>query len=150
MKIDFVRNSGKFEELLQEIKKAGKEEVEIGWFSEQGNHYSGYTYPQLARVHRDGAGVPIRDVLGVSLFLKDPKSDPRMKRIIKDWLRGKYGKISAQELFRKIGVRQQRNLKNAFGHPLLGITSNPTPLIDTGDWKKATKFKVKSKGTLEG
>jgi len=138
--------SGGFAKLLRDVKEGSEEFVEVGWFKEQGQHYSGLSYPDLAKVHRNGVQVPKRDILGILLFLHSPKNDPTVKRLLRKWVRKK--EFTAKDLFLSLGRRERKLLMSVFGHPQLGITSNPTPLVDTGDWKSKTVFKFSVTGLL--
>lgn len=138
--------SGGFSKFLKDVQEGGDESVEVGWFKEQGQHYSGLSYPDLAKVHRNGVQVPKRDVLGLLLFLHSPKNDPKVKSLLRKWLRKR--EFTAKDLFLALGRRERRLLMSVFGHPQLGITNNPTPLVDTGDWKSKTVFKVSGDGRL--
>lgn len=142
MDINFNPNAG-FGKLLRKLKDANSKTVDIGWFAEQGFHHSGMTYPALARKHLFGDEVPERDILGVALFLHNPKSDNELKRIIANWVKSDTNK--SDQLFHAIGKLEEINIKNSFGNPMLGVAYNPTPLIDTGEWKEATTYRVGSK-----
>ncbi len=135
--------SGDFFKFLGEIEEAQTTEVEVGWFKEQGTHHSGVTYPELAKIHLNGVRVPKRDILGVSLFLNDPSTDPKIKSLIRSWIKRKG--MSVESLFNSLGEIEKKRVMDTFGDPRLGITGNPTPLVDTGDWRSTTDFRVVKK-----
>jgi hypothetical protein len=144
--MDLIKGD-RFSKFLNRLDSASKDSVDIGWFAEQGYHYSGLSYPDLAQVHFNGLSVPKRDILGVALFLHNPATDRDLKNIIKSWIGEESGR--SEELYEAIGMLEKHNVKKSFGSPVLGVTNNPTPLLDTGDWKENTRYKVESKGTLK-
>lgn len=145
--MQIIKNSsGDFFKLLNKIKDAENDKVDIGWFNEQGKHHSGMSYPELARVHLNGVRVPKRDILGVAMFLHNPKTDKAIKRAIRKWLRK--NNLATKDLFLMLGRVEKKNITETFGNSLLGITLNPTPLVDTGEWKSKTAFKLRSEGKI--
>ncbi len=140
--MELVKNSkGTFAKLVNKLQSANKESVEVGWFSDQGTHHSGLSYPNLARVHLNGVRVPKRDILGMTLFLYPLKGDKKISNLVFSWAKNPSTREDA--LLRDLGNYERDNIKRTFGDPVLGVTSNPTPLVDTGEWKEATEVRVK-------
>lgn len=133
------------------MKELNGSTVEAGWFEEQGLHtQAGISYTALAELHFSGGDgrFPKRDILGLSSFLFPPQNDSNMLRVFKKWMANP-DKISLNDLLDNIGKRQAINIKNAFGRSELGVTKNPTPLIDTGEWRKKTAYKTSKDNTAK-
>jgi len=140
---------------LRALRKLQGSEVEFGHFSEQGTHYSGYSYPQLMAFHHNGSDPSgVVHVLPRPLILILKRSNPNLlsdsevRRAFKDWSMRLPSQKSNRILLDSIGRRMSKKERDIFGDVRLGVTSNPTPLVLTGDLRDATSYKDSMNSTV--
>jgi hypothetical protein len=166
VKLKKVGNS--FEKLLQPILNLERENVEVGHFQEQGQHYSGFTYPELMALHhygheaKNGAGEkPPRPLLDHVFFSNYRLNDPAFRSAFNAWSRRMPSEASNSKLLDDIGKIIATKEKNMFGKspPLAPMAGNimkeeqqegNDPLIDTGSLRDAVSFKTSKNKTLRG
>ena len=130
------------ERMLQHFRKITSSNIKIGYFQEQGKHSTGDYYTTIMRIHEDGLGDnPSRPGLAIGSFeLETGSSDDfnaSVRRAITDV--GKAGKN-----INDVAEAARDHIQSIFGDPvkLAPVTSNPTPLEDTGELKENLTYKV--------
>ena len=143
--------------LEESIMKVHKQNVEAGFFAEQGTHYSGMTYPQLMFKHEYGTEtLPPRPVfrnaannMVIALDnLKSSKARP-VKQAFGSWKKNLAKKSSPNTLLDELGQFTLRELNEIFGNKrYLTVTRNRTPLIKTGALVKHLRYRTSMKTNL--
>ena len=134
--------------LKKKVRELENARVEVGHFKEQGQHYSGYTYPNLMRLHAAGEldKFPARPLLKVVKFqLSSETKKESFRRYLDAWSKAIGSQTSTTKLLTDIGEHVARFEKSLFGVPSVHISSNApstiaqkgknTPLEDLGDLK---------------
>lgn len=158
VKLKKVGNS--FEKLLAPILSLENEKVEVGHFQEQGEHYSGYTYPELMKIHHygmdptGGVEIPPRPVLDYLFFNNMDLQDPKIKRVMRAWGRREPSEQSNAQLLEDLGKILAKKEKEIFGKtpPLIPNApgKNPSnPLILTGDLSERTAHRNTKSKTIK-
>jgi hypothetical protein len=161
LKVKLVKKGSQFKKLIQQIHRLNNESVEIGHFKSQGEHESGFTYPELMALHHRGnpeTPLPPRPVLAILFFRfrKLKTKAPAIDRAFKAWGKRKSGDSSDKILLNDIGEFFREEEKKIFGSSTLAPNAVPpkafnNPLIDTGDLKSKVAYKTsKDKQVKEG
>ncbi len=144
---------GRFEDRMAKIcSQTSDNAALVGWFASDGVHpdTDGMTYPDLARYHATGSeGVPIRDVLGVALDFFSPKEHPDIARSISEYLNTPT-KGALDNVISHLGESFWQECLDTIGNPArLETTSNPTPLVDTGELRDHLSYRTHANPTLK-
>lgn len=144
---------GGFEDRMAKIcSQTSDNAALVGWFASDGAHPSadGMTYPALAKYHATGSeGVPIRDVLGVALDFFSPKEHPDITRALSEYI-NKPTDTSLDNLISQVGESFWLECLDTIGNPArLATTSNPTPLVDTGELRSHLSYRTHANPTLK-
>lgn len=154
MKID--RKNKDTQQMLNMFKEFGTYRAEVGHFEEQGNHPdakhsdgSPMTYVELMALHAGGTDNIIRrDILAVLKYVKNPQlKGGQYGRAFKHMMRAEASAQRAKEAVEKVAKSLRNEEQSIFGDPkYLAVTSNPTPMVDTGATKRAVTYKVHKGG----
>lgn len=144
MKIKLIKKGNQLEKFIRKVQKLDDQDVKVGWFVEQGKHGpSGYLFPQLVAIHHNGINVPKRPILSIVANLEGPSKNSRDIRAI---LRNFFNNIETSipsSVLEGLGEYYVRIIKRYFGSSYLSPTStNPDPLVDTGELKRNTAYKT--------
>jgi hypothetical protein len=141
-KLDMIRAS---------IKKLDNQKVEVGYFSSQGKHYSGYSYPALAQALSLGVfpnglvrtPMPFLERIGDRAFLSMGRSI-KVKRAFRTWGRKLDKKGNPLVLLNAIGEYFILQSKDVFGNPSYFPESpnNKTPVFETGQLKRKLTYRT--------
>lgn len=134
-----------FEEELKALFKADGEHVDVGWFEEQGMHPSDppRSYPEVAEYQ--ATNVIPRDVLAIAQSLYNP-GKPEVNKAVDKFLDNPT-EAAVDRLLSVVGTDQVSFVKSLFGGPMLHPTpENPDPLVDIGELRDHTAYKVKNGG----
>lgn len=128
-----------FQENMKEIVKVDGKYVDAGWFESQGQHpHADMTYPELAHYHATGHNwVTPRDILALTSAVYPVDKDAKILGVLSRWINSN-GAQNLDDLLDDLGKVQVERITSLFGSSLLGVTSNPTPLIDSGELKGHT------------
>jgi hypothetical protein len=147
-------------DILSNIKRRvaslGNREVKVGMFSEQGKHYSGYTYVELFKYLSEGDpsnNMPPRSPLEVvAMLVPLVKSD--LKEDLNKYLShlSKTPAISTDEILNNLGSFYREEVREVFGdewelkaksrYTKERSSSPNTPLIESGSLAKKVSYKV--------
>lgn len=148
-----VSKGNQFEEVMRKIAAVDGENVEVGHFAESGNHYSGFTYPQLMEIHHFGLlGHVSRPVLDVLFHKYFNMNNPKVVAAIRDWGNEPPTPASLSKMLNMLGEVLVEAEKGIFGDPVaLGpVTTNPTPLDLKGKLKEHTSYRTSIDKTIKG
>ena len=149
-----VKKSGKTtNEILKGLTDLEKNKLQVGHFSDQGYHPTAkddannrMTYVDLMRYHHNGnESVYPRPVIDILSTIRAPSLDSgRYKRYLQQWTKEIPTIQNNKALLEGFGKNLVEDEQNIFGDTsVLELGSNPTPLIDTGELKKAVTYKIK-------
>ena len=132
---------GDVEKLLKHLKEISEKHIQIGYFQDTGDHPTAeIPFADLMHIHELGLGnYPARSVLGTGL--QDIAEQPTeqyltsFKKLIVD-----VGKSNTN--INNVAEEAKDIVKDVFGDSRLTITSNPTPLVDTGELRDALTYKI--------
>ncbi len=137
---------------LERLLKANKEHVAVGHFEESGVHYSGFTYPELMKLHHNGNDhFPPRPVLEI-LFQNHLQilSHPDVARAMKVYADSKMLEKDLTKMLRAVGKALAIEETEIFGTSQLTVNKKSTeqqkggrntPLIDTGELVDEVSYK---------
>ena len=136
-----------FELLQQKIKQLAKEEVRAGYFGQSRHSTAKMTYQELITIHESGlttrAGnrVVARPVRKIALVRGLDRQ--KLKVALDKWSNNFTKPRANNLLLSAIGFEMRRLLAFVIGNPqVLFVTSNPTPLLDTGELKANLAYKT--------
>lgn len=151
MKMTVRRNKrkSKLSSLVAKLKALHGQSTKIGYFKEQGLHPNAdMPYASLAYIHANahefGLPFPTRDIFAPIKPVVGgyPAQSKFFKNLLKRHIQLKTS-YTLENLLDDIGKKYRDDGKNIFGNTAyLEQTSNPTPLIDEGDLKKAFAYKT--------
>jgi hypothetical protein len=154
IKLKVKKKGNQLERLVKSLHGLNGETVQVGHFSEQGKHYSGYTYPELMALHHNpranGFDFPPRPVLDI-LFAKNLNLDSQgIKRILSQYRKMELNENANNFLLDSIGKYLREQEKKIFGSSELAPNAESTqeqkgknsPLIDTGDLRRKTAYRT--------
>lgn len=152
-KVKFNRN-GNLGKLLNKLQKLNRQKVQIGYFQSQGIHTpSELHYTELMRIHEYGTDtIKARPVFaGAWYTLAEEVRGKAFKVTMTNYL-NRYVKeaenFNNDKLLDYVGQWGVRYVQSVFGDPVLGVTWNPTPLIDTGELSENVAWKVTLRGKV--
>ena len=125
---------------LQALSKT--DNADVGWFAADGEHPTAeMTYPELAHYHATGSNnVPVRDVLEITKGLYKAGKYPRLNATLAHYLSTGQG---YEEFLDALGESFWMESHTVIGHsPPLVLTSNPTPLVDTGELRDHLSYRT--------
>lgn len=136
---------------LERLLKANTEHVDIGHFEESGQHYSGFTFPELMKLHHKGyEGVPARPVLEY-LFHNHLNilDHPDVLRAMKRYTDSKMTEKDLTTMLKAVGRAMAMEEVDIFGSNALVRNSRSTirikgedaPLVHTQDLVNETSYK---------
>lgn len=154
MKID--RKNKDTQKMINMFKEFDSYVASVGHFADQGNHPTAkdpdgapISYVELMALHAGAnPNMPRRDILAILKYVKNPQlKGSKYSKAFKHMMRGEASPQAAKEAVEKVAASLMEEEKKIFGNPkYLTVTSNPTPMVDTGATKKATTYRVKKKG----
>lgn len=124
--LSIVLEEDHLDNLEKRIRELQEAEIEVGYFQEQGNHYSGISYPDLIALHANGSeemNMPSRDVMGTSfdIFNADYANEKKLKSNIEKYLsniKSKSAPISVNKLGESWSDSFMDSANAVFGNPL--------------------------------
>ena len=162
--INIYLKTNNLDKLEKRLKALAKLKTKVGYFQEQGDHYSGMTYPELVAMHSSGVpskNIPARPIFEIAYMSYDLKKST-IKNDLKKYL-SSIGKSSAPIKVEQIGI----NFVNSFSQhmiPIFGDTSKlkpntpytqhlktlagveaNNPLVWTGDLRDNLSYKLNNK-----
>lgn len=160
------KKGGGFDKLFESFLMLHRNNVEIGYFNEQGVHQdSGKTYPELMAFHEFGSiehNVPPRPVFHIVAY--SDKGNPSKNNAIKIGMKEfisvkKKPKNNVTAFLSLIGEIYKEQLSDVFGKAPPLADNNPRyaqtkpngnqPLILTGDLKSHLAYKVSTTGVIK-
>jgi hypothetical protein len=152
MKVTRLRNKSKFPQLVKKLKELHGKKVEVGFFSDSGEHtLANMSYASLAFIHAfpQGGYHHTRNWLE---HTKPIKGDRGNKLILKKLLNSYIkldSKIEVSDVLDHMGKVWAQKGREVFGNSAIFIVSNnPTPLVDTGELKRNLGYKTTLNYTL--
>ena len=145
VKVKVTEKSKKIDDYRKAMKVLDKSKAEVGFFQSQGRHHSGLTYPTLMKIHEYGGGNnPIRPVFRIATRKAriSPKRNKYVKSAFNSWVKAAPKRTDPTKILEAIGESLKAQLKPIFGSNYLTVTSNPTPLVDTGDLASKVTFRI--------
>lgn len=136
---------------LERLLKANKEHVEIGHFEESGMHYSGFTFPELMKLHHKGYdGVAARPVLE-HLFQNHLKilNHPDVMRAMKRYADSRMTEKDLTRMLQAVGRAMADEEVDIFGSSMLAsnrqstinIKGEDAPLVHTQELVQEVSYK---------
>lgn len=136
---------------LERLLKANKEHVEIGHFEESGMHYSGFTFPELMKLHHKGyEGVAARPVLE-HLFQNHLKilSHLDVMRAMKRYADSRMTEKDLTSMLQAVGRAMADEEVDIFGSSMLAsnrqgtinIKGEDAPLVHTQELVQEVSYK---------
>lgn len=137
---------------LERLLKANKEHVSIGHFEESGIHYSGFTFPELMKLHHKGyEGVPARPVLE-HLFQNHLKilNHPDVMRAMKLYADSRMTEKDLTRMLQAVGRAMADEEVDIFGSSMLASNrastrankgGDDTPLVHTQELVEEVSYK---------
>lgn len=124
-----------FDELERRIKDLERNTAYVGWFASQGQHYSGFTYVDLAILHHNGVrsqNIPARPLSTIA-FASYSLSGSPLKQDLTTYLDNISGKpkVSAEEVMTHTAM--------AFGQHMQGLMGDPSYLKSNSPFTQAIK-----------
>lgn len=146
------------DKLLSKLKKIHQESVSVGYFQEQGEHYSGMTYPELMAVlefgTKDGRIPPRLMKHKVAYFFNPPASNKVIKNSLSDYFKVR-SNTSITQTFTKIAEEYRHSMWQLFGNirpsnadVTIRLKGFNSPYIDTGDLNRNLSYKLSFNGTV--
>ncbi len=152
------------DKLEKRLKALAKMKTKVGYFQEQGEHYSGMTYPELVALHSSGVpskNIPARPIFEIAYMSYDVNKSTIKKDLTK--YLSKIGRSTSPIKVTTIG----KNFVNSFSQhmlPIFGDTSKlksnspytqhlktqagvepNNPLVWTGDLRDNLSYKLNNK-----
>ena len=143
-------------DVKKKVQKLDNREVKVGMFSEQGKHYSGYTYVELFKYLSEGDfynNLPPRSPLEVVAALVPLVKSPLQKDLAR-YLNDLSGKatVDVDSILNNLGKFYRDEVREVFGDSgkiseksayTKSVSNSPdTPLIETGDLSKKVAYKI--------
>ena len=140
------------EKKLKRLLKADNEHVSVGHFEESGMHYSGFTFPELMKLHHRGVDghFPARPVLE-HLFNANRKilSQPDVARAMKIYADSRMTEKDLVRMLRAVGKALAEEEVDIFGSNKLiknspgtiRIKGEDAPLVATEELVSETSYK---------
>lgn len=149
IKVKIKKASNRFDKLIREIHEVNQQWVEVGHFQEQGDHYSGYGYAELAALYHRGeiANQPPRRVLDALAFSLGTLNTNIMARIRNHWLQKRNTKEMLEMVARYI-AKKEYDLFGKVG-PFMPADSTDTPLVEDGDLQASTAYRTSKDKTIK-
>ncbi len=146
MKIKVSKSSNRVDAMFASMMKAHGKELSVGHFSDQGTHYSGYSYPDLLAfwdrgISGDGKiNGPKRVLLATAITLNNLRIAP-ITRLKERW----FATQDSSKFLNDLGKLIQEIEVSIFGEvgPLMSPDRNNTPLYETGDLASKTTYRIK-------
>lgn len=148
--------------LITAVKNLSKSTVKVGFFSEQGKHYSGFSYPALMYLH-EVHGIPTtggktyRRAFETAMQLDRKKLLAQTQKNLKAMF--KSGQVDPETLLSHFGRETIHSIKEVFGNPSLLPPNLPstikskggrnTPLVDKSELVEHLAFKTSTGGGLK-
>lgn len=130
---------------ISRLKKMEAYEVEYGYYAEDKHPQSGDPMSKVAITNEEGLGVirrPFMHFTNTSMVIHY-RRDKKWQDDVNMYLENG-GRIDT--LYKKFGQEGKRQVKAVIEAGQFEVTSNPTPLDDTGYMKNNAKVKVVKKG----
>lgn len=150
-KVSLEPCKGGFADKIKALSKADGDVAEVGWFAEQGDHETAdMTYAELAKYHASGQdGVTPRPMLHIALEQFAMRQPRATGRVIGNYLENP-SQANLDKIIETLGREYWEMVRSTLGDPVLlqPVTTNPTPLVLTGDLKKHTAYRTNKNRTL--
>lgn len=137
------------ESLLQSLKNLKKQYISVGHFAEQGQHYSGMSYPDLMNLWaRGGPDLKNPRVKAPRELLRTTiqalKDNPNLEIAFKEWIAQADKADTSEKLLDSFGKYLSDYYRDIFGKvgPFMAPDRNGTPLLETGDLKSKVGYKT--------
>lgn len=155
MQAKIVKKGNQTNKLLKELNQKSK--VHVGHYNDQGEHYSGLTYPDLMKLHHFGTGagrgqIPARPVLSILGFRVNNNIRKVFFGVSEVFKKGSYSS-NVLKYLTKVGNVMQRMERDIFGDTsTLASNSSTTvtlkqgrnqPLVDTEDLRNKIEVRIK-------
>lgn len=147
--------------LMKAVKNIAKSTVKVGFFAEQGKHYSGFSYPALMYLH-EVHGIPASNgkvyrrafetAMQIDRKLLIAQAQKNLKRMLST------GQTNPDLVLSQFGKDSIKSLKKVFGNPSLLPPNTPstikskggrnTPLVDTSYLVDNLAYKTSNRGGL--
>lgn len=152
------KQKGKTQKLLKNLSELSKQNLQVGHFEESGVHYSKFTYPQLLKIWAFGgpSGKTVKNPLAQFAFLQIMNGkflrNPRVKKVYKKWIKTLVTESNTNSFLSELGEVLRDEYSEIFGQagafmPIVG--DNLTPLLETGDLKSKTAYKVSTNNAIK-
>lgn len=148
-----VKKKGNLEKIIKNINILAKNNVQVGHFEDtpSGDHYSGYTAPELLQIWSAGLAQDgiVKNPLAAFIFtqLKNKRflKNPKIQKVFKKWAKQLVKGSAGETFLMEIGFVLREEYSELFGKaglfmPVVG--DNTTPLLDTGDLKSKAAYKT--------
>tara|TARA_R110000851_G_scaffold100830_1_gene216624 strand:- start:275 stop:766 length:492 start_codon:yes stop_codon:yes gene_type:complete len=147
-----VKKGNSLSKISKNVKKLDGENVQIGYFAEQGVHKgSKMTYASLmALLEYGNEDIPKRPIFTIAAFQNSPEKDTRVKRAVRAWNKELLTSDNSKALLDKLGRMYRKSIGDLFGdtsaiegnHPTtIRLKGRDDPLRDTGDLKRKLSFR---------
>lgn len=139
---------GNLGKLLNKLQTLNKQKIEVGYFSEQGLHATGDSYANIMKVNYNGW--QIMNLVSNAMKTDIRKRSGTLSREINQLV---HTNQSTNNFLMDLGNTYAHYSINYFGNDnFLVVTSNPTPMIDTGEladnfaWRTSLTMQYKTVG----
>lgn len=141
------------EKKLKNLRKAHNHHVDIGHFIESGEHYSGFTFPDLMKLHHRGVPGhfpprPVLEILRINYL--NILSHPDIVRLMERYSKANFSEQALIDLLQGVGKVLGEEEVEIFGSNKLAMNAPETramkgginlPLIMTEDLVRETSYK---------
>lgn len=149
-----------FNELERRIRELERHTTYVGWFAEQGQHPSGFSYVDLATLHHNGVPsqhIPPRPLADIAFnsfnFSASPFKDDLSKYLSNISSRSP---VSAEDVFKPTAIKFGEHMQSIMGDPSklksnskftqrikasMGLDPN-SPLVMEGDLRDNMSYKI--------
>lgn len=155
MKISIKKKGKQTEQLLSSLNQLSNKTLKVGHFAEDGLHSdSKLTYPDLLNIWHLGAAKGNEGIIKSPLFQfvasKLDKgllsTNPVIRNALNTWAKNVLNNTADEALYNKLGEVLVEEYSKVFGNPktphMPSVGSNTTPMLDTGELKENTKYKI--------
>lgn len=161
LNIKVKKTGNMFEKLTKGISDLNNEKVQSGHFEEQGEHYSGHTYPELMALHHNPEGngfdFPPRPVLDILFHRNENLDNPQIKTILNKYRKLEPNEANNKLLLEELGKYLVKQEKEIFGSSALAPNAQSTidqkgknsPLVDTGSLRDKVAYKTSKDKTIK-
>ena len=155
MKARIVKKGNQTDKLLKELNQQTK--VHVGHYNDQGEHYSGMTYPDLMKLHHNGTGagrgeIPARPVLDILAFRVNNNIRKVFFGVSNVFKKGTYS-ANVIKYLTKVGSVLKGMERDVFGDTSALTSNRPKtvslkqgrdqPLVDTEDLRNKIEVRIK-------